>query len=151
MKCFESVACLLVCVCKQKTAYEMRISYWSSDVCSSDLTRGRAKTINFAILYGISAFGLAGRLGCDRGEAQAIIDRYFDRFPGIRNYIAETLSGARESGYVTTLFGRRTHFPNLTSKNMNERMGSERAAINAPIQGTSADIIKRAKIGRAHV
>src|SRR3546814_1448365 len=96
----------------------MRISDWSSDVCSSDL--------------------------CDRGEAQAIIDRYFDRFPGIRNYIAETLSGARESGYVTTLFGRRTHFPNLTSKNMNERMGSERAAINAPIQGTSADIIKRA-------
>src|SRR3546814_5653321 len=111
MKCFESVACLLVCVCKQKTAYEMRISDWSSDVCASDLTRGRAKTINFAILYGISAFGLAGRLGCDRGEAQAIIDRYFDRFPGIRNYIAETLSGARESGYVTTLFGRRTHFP----------------------------------------
>lgn len=107
-------------------------------------TRGRAKTINFAILYGISAFGLAGRLGCDRGEAQAIIDRYFDRFPGIRNYIAETLNGARETGYVTTLFGRRTHFPNLTSKNMNERMGSERAAINAPIQGTSADIIKRA-------
>src|SRR3546814_11186733 len=79
-----------------------------------------------------------------RGEAQALIDRYFDRFPGIRNYNAETLSAARESGYVTTLFGRRTHFPNLTAKNMNERMGSERAAINAPIQGTSADIIKRA-------
>src|SRR3546814_17942466 len=78
-----------------------------------------------------SAFGLAGRLGCDRGEAQAIIDRHFDRFPGIRNYIAETLSGARESGYVTTLFGRRTHFPNLTSKNMNERMGSERAEIGS--------------------
>src|SRR3546814_17790232 len=88
-------------------------------------TRGRAKTINFAILYGISAFGLAGRLGCDRGEAQAIIDRYFDRFPGIRNYIAETLRRARESGYVPTLFGRRKHFPNLPSKNMKERMGSE--------------------------
>jgi DNA polymerase-1 len=107
-------------------------------------TRGRAKTINFAILYGISAFGLAGRLGVERGEAQAIIDRYFDRFPGIRNYIAETLNGARETGHVSTLFGRKTHFPNIQSKNMNERMGSERAAINAPIQGTSADIIKRA-------
>ena len=107
-------------------------------------TRGRAKTINFAILYGISAFGLAGRLGIERGEAQAIINRYFERFPGIRNYIAETLNVARDTGFTTTLFGRRTHFPNLKSRNMNERMGSERAAINAPIQGTSADIIKRA-------
>src|SRR3546814_16489340 len=79
-------------------------------------TRGRAKTINFAILYGISAFGLAGRLGVDRGEAQSIITRYFERFPGIRNYIAETLSHAREEGFTTTLFGRKTHFPNIKSK-----------------------------------
>lgn len=107
-------------------------------------TRARAKTINFAILYGISAFGLAGRLGIERGEAQAMIDRYFERFPGIRNYIAETLNTVRESGFTTTLFGRKTHFPNIKSKNMGERQGSERAAINAPIQGTSADIIKRA-------
>ena len=107
-------------------------------------TRARAKTINFAILYGISAFGLAGRLGIERGEAQAMIDRYFERFPGIRNYIAETLNTVRETGFTTTLFGRKTHFPNIKSKNMGERQGSERAAINAPIQGTSADIIKRA-------
>ncbi len=107
-------------------------------------TRGRAKTINFAILYGISAFGLASRLGVERSEAQAIIDRYFQRFPGIRNYIAETLNHAREKGFTATLFGRKTHFPNIQSKHMAERQGSERAAINAPIQGTSADIIKRA-------
>jgi DNA polymerase-1 len=107
-------------------------------------TRGRAKTINFAILYGISRWGLAGRLDVTADEAQAMIDRYFERFPGINNYIAETIEGARERGYTTTLFGRKTHFPRLTSKIQHERQGAERAAINAPIQGTSADIIKRA-------
>lgn len=107
-------------------------------------TRARAKTINFAILYGISAFGLAGRLDIDRGSAQAMIDRYFERFPGIRNYIAETLNAARDSGFTSTLFGRHTHFPGLLSSKAVERQGAERAAINAPIQGTSADIIKRA-------
>lgn len=107
-------------------------------------TRGRAKTINFAILYGISRWGLAGRLDVTPDEAQAMISRYFERFPGINRYIAETLSSARELGYTTTLFGRKTHFPRLSSGNQNERAGSERAAINAPIQGTSADIIKRA-------
>lgn len=109
-------------------------------------TRGRAKTINFAILYGISRWGLAGRLGVTPDEAQAMIDRYFERFPGISRYIADTLTSARACGYTTTLFGRKTHFPRLSSKNQAERQGSERAAINAPIQGTSADIIKRAMV-----
>ena len=107
-------------------------------------TRASAKTINFAILYGISRWGLAGRLGVTADEAQAIIDRYFDRFPGIRDYIHETLTKARETGFTTTLFGRKTHFPSLKSKVQHERQGAERAAVNAPIQGTSADIIKRA-------
>ncbi|HWK35581.1 DNA polymerase I [Sphingomonas sp.] len=107
-------------------------------------TRGRAKTINFAILYGISRWGLAGRLDVTPDEAQGMIDRYFERFPGINRYIADTLREAKERGYTTTLFGRKTHFPRLKSPNPNERGGSERAAINAPIQGTSADIIKRA-------
>lgn len=107
-------------------------------------TRASAKTINFAILYGISRWGLAGRLSITADEAQAMIDRYFERFPGIRAYIHETLSQAREVGFTTTLFGRKTHFPGLSSKVQHERQGAERAAVNAPIQGTSADIIKRA-------
>jgi DNA polymerase I len=123
-------------------------------------TRGRAKTINFAILYGISRWGLAQRLGVTPDEAQAMIDRYFERFPGINRYIADTLTQARERGFTTTLFGRKTHFPKIKASNPNERQGAERAAINAPIQGTSADIIKRAmakmgpaleKAGLAHV
>jgi len=114
-------------------------------------TRGRAKTINFAILYGISRWGLAQRLGVTGDEAQAMIDRYFERFPGINRYIADTLTEARERGFTTTLFGRKTHFPKIKASNPNERQGAERAAINAPIQGTSADIIKRAmaKMGPA--
>ncbi|RED17046.1 DNA polymerase I [Parasphingopyxis lamellibrachiae] len=107
-------------------------------------TRGRAKTINFAILYGISRWGLAGRLEITPDEAQAMIDRYFERFPGINQYITQTLTAARETGFTETLFGRRTHFPRIKSKMQHERQGAERAAINAPIQGTSADIIKRA-------
>ncbi|RZJ97870.1 MAG: DNA polymerase I [Novosphingobium sp.] len=107
-------------------------------------TRGRAKTINFAILYGISRWGLGGRLGVPADEAQAMIDRYFERFPGIQKYIVHTLETVRERGYSETLFGRKTWFPRINSKNQAERQGSERAAINAPIQGTSADIIKRA-------
>jgi DNA polymerase-1 len=109
-------------------------------------TRASAKTINFAILYGISRWGLAGRLGITADEAQAMIDRYFERFPGIRNYIGDTLTGARETGFTTTLFGRKTHFPRIKSPNQGERQGAERAAINAPIQGTAADIIKRAMV-----
>ncbi len=107
-------------------------------------TRGRAKTINFAILYGISRWGLAGRLGVSADEAQAMIDRYFERFPGIQRYIHETLEQVRLRGYSETLFGRKTWFPHINAKNQAERQGSERAAINAPIQGTCADIIKRA-------
>ena len=109
-------------------------------------TRARAKTINFAILYGISRWGLAGRLGVEADEAQAMIDTYFQRFPGIQKYILHTLESVREKGYSETLFGRKTWFPRINSKNQAERQGSERAAINAPIQGTSADIIKRAMV-----
>jgi len=109
-------------------------------------TRAKAKTINFAILYGISSWGLAGRLGVDRAEAQAIIDRYFERFPGVKNYMAETINQLREKGYVTTLFGRKTHLPGIKGKTVGERQSAERQAINAPIQGTSADIIKRAMV-----
>ncbi|GMN01845.1 DNA polymerase I [Erythrobacter sp. MTPC3] len=109
-------------------------------------TRARAKTINFAILYGISRWGLAGRLEVEPDEAQDMIDTYFKRFPGIQRYIMETLETVRERGYSETLFGRKTWFPRIKSKNQAERQGSERAAINAPIQGTSADIIKRAMV-----
>ena len=109
-------------------------------------TRGRAKTINFSLLYGISRWGLAGRLGIPADEAQAMIDRYFERFPGINRYISQTQQMAREMGFTETLFGRKTHFPRITSQNQTERAGSERAAMNAPIQGTSADIIKRAMV-----
>ena len=107
-------------------------------------TRARAKTINFAILYGISRWGLAGRLGIEADEAQDLIDIYFARFPGIQRYIVNTMESVRECGYSQTLFGRKTWFPRINSKNQAERQGSERAAVNAPIQGTSADIIKRA-------
>ena len=109
-------------------------------------TRGRAKTINFAILYGISRWGLAGRLDVSADEAQAMIDRYFERFPGINRYIAETIQQVRERGYTETLFGRKCWFPRIKSAVQHERQGAERAAINAPIQGTSADIIKRAMV-----
>jgi DNA polymerase-1 len=109
-------------------------------------TRASAKTINFAILYGISRWGLAGRLSITADEAQSMIDRYFDRFPGIRDYIHARLTEVRETGFTTTLFGRKTHFPSIRSKVQHERQGAERAAINAPIQGTSADIIKRAMV-----
>ncbi|KPF64349.1 DNA polymerase I [alpha proteobacterium AAP81b] len=109
-------------------------------------TRARAKTINFSIIYGISAFGLAQRLGIDRGEAARYIDLYFSRFPGIRNYMAETIATAKDQGFVTTLFGRKCHVPFIFSKNMGERQFAERAAVNARVQGTAADIIKRAMV-----
>ncbi len=109
-------------------------------------TRAQAKTVNFAILYGISRWGLAQRLEIEGDAAQAMIDRYFERFPGIQRYIVGTLERVRECGYSETLFGRKTWFPRIGSRNQAERTGSERAAINAPIQGTSADIIKRAMV-----
>ncbi|WP_336957980.1 DNA polymerase I [Sphingobium aquiterrae] len=107
-------------------------------------TRGRAKTINFAILYGISRWGLAGRLEISADEAQDMIAKYYERFPGISIYISETLEKARACGHTETLFGRKTWFPRIKASVQHERQGAERAAINAPIQGTSADIIKRA-------
>jgi DNA polymerase-1 len=108
-------------------------------------TRNKAKTINFAILYGSSAWGIASRMGLSREEGKAIIDRDFERFPGIRDFMHSTLAFAREHGFTKTLFGRKTHFePNIRSPNPSIRAGAERAAINAPIQGTSADLIKRA-------
>ena len=106
--------------------------------------RRRAKAINFGIIYGISAFGLANQLGIPREEAGAYIKRYFERFPGIRDYMDKTRATVREHGVVTTIFGRKCHFPKIASSNASERAFFERAAINAPIQGAAADIIRRA-------
>jgi DNA polymerase I len=108
--------------------------------------RRRAKAINFGIIYGISAFGLANQLGIPREEAGAYIKRYFERFPGIRAYMDQTKAFVRENGYVTTIFGRKCHYPRVTASNPSERAFNERAAINAPLQGSAADIIRRAMI-----
>jgi DNA polymerase I len=108
--------------------------------------RRRAKAINFGIVYGISAFGLANQLGIAREEAGDYIKKYFQRFPGIRDYMEETKAFARENGFVETLFGRRVHIREIKSSNPSFRGGAERAAINAPIQGTAADVIRRAMI-----
>ncbi|HHL42521.1 MAG TPA: DNA polymerase I, partial [Hellea balneolensis] len=107
-------------------------------------TRRRAKAINFGIIYGISAFGLANNLGISRTEAKEYIDSYFKKFPGIKDYMEATKNEAREFGYVKTLFGRKCHVPSIRDKNPMRRSGAERQAINAPIQGTAADIIRRA-------
>ncbi|HSB58423.1 MAG TPA: DNA polymerase I [Methyloceanibacter sp.] len=108
--------------------------------------RRRAKAINFGIVYGISAVGLAAQLGIPRGEAAAYINTYFERFPGIRDYMEATKAEARRQGYVKTLFGRKVHYPEINTKNPSLRGNFERAAINAPIQGSAADIIRRAMI-----
>ena len=108
--------------------------------------RRRAKAINFGIIYGISAFGLANQLGIGREEAGEYIRTYFKRFPGIRDYMEQTKKTAREQGYVETIFGRRMHFPRIKSPNASERAFLERASINAPIQGAAADIIRRAMV-----
>ncbi|WAC28320.1 DNA polymerase I [Ancylobacter sp. SL191] len=109
--------------------------------------RRRAKAINFGIIYGISAFGLANQLSIPREEAGAYIKRYFERFPGIRAYMDETRLFARDHGYVETLFGRRCHYPDINAKNPSIRAFNERAAINARLQGSAADIIRRAMVG----
>ncbi len=108
--------------------------------------RRSAKAINFGLIYGMSAFGLASRLGISRGEAQHYVDLYFQRYPGVRRYMEETRQQARDRGYVQTVFGRRLYLNDIHSRNNNLRQGAERAAINAPMQGTAADIIKRAMI-----
>ena len=112
----------------------------------TDAQRRMAKTANFGIMYGISSFGLAQRLGVGRGEAKALIDGYFAQFPAIAAYMEKVKAEGRERGYVQTLFGRRRYLPDLLSHNANVRAMAERNAINAPIQGTSADIIKLAMI-----
>jgi DNA polymerase-1 len=108
--------------------------------------RRRAKAINFGIIYGISAFGLANQLGIPRDEAGAYIRKYFERFPGIRAYMDATRDFCREHGYVETLFGRKCHYPDIKASNPSIRAFNERAAINARLQGTAADIIRRAMI-----
>ena len=106
--------------------------------------RSRAKAINFGIIYGISPFGLARQLSIPQGEAKAYIESYFEKFPGIKDYMETTKTFAREHGYVQTIFGRKCHTPGIADKNPARRNFSERAAINAPLQGAAADIIKRA-------
>ena len=108
--------------------------------------RRKAKTANFGIIYGISAFGLSERLGIARAEAKQLIDGYFESFPGVARYIEQCKANAREKGYVETLFHRRRYLPDILSQNANVRQFAERNAVNAPIQGTAADIIKLAMI-----
>ncbi len=108
--------------------------------------RRSAKAINFGLIYGMSAFGLARQLGISRGDAQKYVDLYFDRYPGVKRYMDETRQVARAQGYVETVFGRRLHLPDIQSRNAALRQYAERSAINAPMQGTAADIIKRAMI-----
>jgi len=108
--------------------------------------RRAAKAINFGLMYGMSAFGLSRQLGIGRAEAQEYMDTYFARYPGVRDYMEKTREQAREQGYVETLFGRRLYLPDIGASNSQRRQAAERAAINAPMQGTAADIIKRAMI-----
>ncbi|MFO1395067.1 MAG: DNA polymerase I [Steroidobacteraceae bacterium] len=108
--------------------------------------RRAAKAINFGLIYGMSAFGLARQLGIERGAAQQYVDLYFQRYPGVKRYMDDTRAAAREQGYVETVFGRRLHLPEIGARNQQLRQYAERSAINAPMQGTAADIIKRAMI-----
>jgi len=112
----------------------------------SDNQRRSAKAINFGLMYGMSAFGLAKQLGISRGEAQEYVDLYFDRYPGVKAYMDNTRKTASEQGYVETVFGRRLYLPEINARNAQRRQYAERSAINAPMQGTAADIIKKAMI-----
>jgi DNA polymerase-1 len=112
---------------------------------TTDLRRS-AKAINFGLIYGMSSFGLAQQLGLSRSQAQSYIDLYFTRYPGVKNYMDNIREQARAQGYVETLFGRRLYLPEINSRNAARRQYAERTAINAPMQGTAADIIKRAMI-----
>jgi DNA polymerase-1 len=115
----------------------------------TDDQRRAAKAINFGLIYGMSAFGLARQLGIDRPAAQDYVERYFGRYPGVRDYMERTRASARERGFVETVFGRRLYLPDIRSRDRNMQQYAERSAINAPMQGTAADIIKRAMI-RVH-
>jgi DNA polymerase-1 len=112
----------------------------------SDEQRRSAKAINFGLIYGMSAFGLGRQLGISRTLAQEYIDRYFDRYPGVRTYMDSTRARARDQGFVETVYGRRLYLPEINARQPPRRQAAERAAINAPMQGTAADIIKRAMI-----
>lgn len=112
----------------------------------SDDQRRSAKAINFGLIYGMSAFGLGKQLSIPRNDAQEYIDLYFDRYPGVKAYMDKTKVLAAEQGYVETLFGRRLYLPEINTSNFQRRQGAERTAINAPMQGTAADIIKLAMV-----
>ncbi len=115
------------------------------DAVESDQRRA-AKAINFGLIYGMSAFGLGKQLSIGRNEAQQYVETYFERYPGVKSYMQETKQLAREQGYVETVFGRRLYLPDINAKNAMQRQYAERTAINAPMQGTAADIIKRAML-----
>ncbi|MCB1799400.1 MAG: DNA polymerase I, partial [Gammaproteobacteria bacterium] len=108
--------------------------------------RRSAKAINFGLIYGMSAFGLARQLGIERSAAQEYVDLYFARYPGVKAFMESTREQARENGFVETLFGRRLYLPDIKARNPQIRAAAERTAINAPMQGTAADIIKRAML-----
>jgi len=112
----------------------------------TDDQRRSAKAINFGLMYGMSAFGLAKQLGISRGEAAEYVNLYFDRYPGVKKYMDDIRVKASEKGYVETVFGRRLYLPEINARNAQRRQYAERSAINAPMQGTAADIIKRAMI-----
>ncbi len=112
----------------------------------SDDERRSAKAINFGLIYGMSAFGLGRQLGIDRSQAQQYVDLYFSRYPGVKDYMDRTRERARKEGYVSTIYGRRLYLPEINSRNHQRRQYAERSAINAPMQGSAADIIKRAMI-----
>ena len=112
----------------------------------SDEQRRSAKAINFGLIYGMSAFGLARQLGIERGEAQSYVELYFSRYPGVKAFMDATRESARDRGFVETVFGRRLYLPEIRSSNVHRRQYAERTAINAPMQGTAADIIKRAML-----
>ncbi len=119
------------------------------NISIDDVTNGQrrsAKAINFGLMYGMSPFGLSKQLGISRGEAQEYVDMYFDRYPGVKSYMDNIRETARENGFVETVFGRRLYLPEINARNVNRRQYAERTAINAPMQGTAADIIKNAMI-----
>jgi DNA polymerase-1 len=115
------------------------------DQVSSEQRRS-AKAINFGLIYGMSAFGLARQLGIERGAAQEYVDLYFARYPGVKQYMDDTRARAKDQGYVETVYGRRLYLPEINAANAQRRQYAERTAINAPMQGTAADIIKRAML-----